>query len=376
MRSDPYEVLGVSRDADEAEIKKTFRRVARELHPDVNRHDPEAEEKFKEAAEAYEILSDAERRSTYDRFGFEGLDSRGYASQAHGFGSFADIFDAFFGGDPFGAAFGRGGGGRIQGGDIAVEVEISLAEAATGTQADVAYELVDTCEHCRGNGAEPGTPIRTCDRCDGAGQIRQVTRTAFGQMVRAAPCDRCRGEGRVAESPCGECDGRGRVVATRTWEVAVPAGIESGQRIRIAGAGHAGESGGGQGNLYVEVRVAPDERFERDRDDLVSLVEVPATRAMLGTAVTVATLDGDREVNVPPGTRTGDVATLGGLGLPGLRSSRRGDQRVVFNVIVPTNLTDEQRELAEQLDATITEDNLRRDEAGEGFFSRVRRAFG
>jgi len=172
MRRDPYEVLGVARDAGEAEIKKTFRRLARELHPDVNRHDPEAEEKFKEAAEAYEILSDAERRATYDRFGFEGLDSRGYSSQAHGFGSFADIFDAFFGGDPFGAAFGRGGGGRVQGGDIAVEVEISLAEAASGTSTEVSYELVDTCERCRGNGAEPGTPIETCPTCGGTGRVR------------------------------------------------------------------------------------------------------------------------------------------------------------------------------------------------------------
>ena len=161
MRRDPYEVLGVARDAGDGDIKKSFRRLARELHPDVNRHDPEAEEKFKEAAEAYEILSDSERRATYDRFGFEGLDSRGYASQAHGFGSFADIFDAFFGGDPFGGAFGRGPG-RVQGGDLAVEVEISLEDAARGVEAEVAYELVDTCEHCHGNGAEPGTPIETC----------------------------------------------------------------------------------------------------------------------------------------------------------------------------------------------------------------------
>src|SRR5918911_898672 len=177
MRRDPYDVLGVAREAEEADIKKTFRRLARELHPDVNRHDPEAEEKFKEAAEAYEILSDPERRATYDRFGFEGLDSRGYASQAHGFGSFADIFDAFFGGDPFGSAFGRGGGGRVQGGDIAVEVEVSLADAAAGRTVDVAYELVDTCEHCRGNGAQPGTPLESCPTCGGAGRVRAVTPT-------------------------------------------------------------------------------------------------------------------------------------------------------------------------------------------------------
>ena len=194
MRRDPYEVLGVSRDAEDGEIKRTFRKLARELHPDVNRHDPEAEEKFKEAAEAYEILSDPERRATYDRYGFDGLDSRGFASQAHGFGSFADIFDAFFGGDPFGGSFGRGSG-RVQGGDLAVEVEISLEEAARGVEAEVAYELVDTCEHCHGNGAEPGTPIETCERCGGTGRLRAVTRTAFGQLVREQACDVCGGDG-------------------------------------------------------------------------------------------------------------------------------------------------------------------------------------
>ena len=192
MRRDPYEVLGVGRDADDTEIKKTFRRLARELHPDVNRHDPEAEEKFKEAAEAYEILSDDERRATYDRFGFEGLDSRGYASQAHGFGSFADIFDAFFGGDPFGAAFGRGGGGRVQGGDIAVEVDVSLAEAATGRTVDVTYEVVDTCEHCHGNGAEPGTPIETCPTCGGAGTSTTVTRLLPSRRKRSSSATRTR----------------------------------------------------------------------------------------------------------------------------------------------------------------------------------------
>ena len=252
MRRDPYEVLGVERGADERQIKRSFRSLARELHPDVNRHDPEAEEKFKEAAEAYEILSDGERRATYDRYGFEGLDSRGFASATHGFGSFADIFDAFFGGDPFGGAFGRGSG-RIQGGDVAVEIEVSLLEAARGTTVEVAYDVVDLCEHCRGNGAEPGTPIETCPQCGGAGRVRAVSRTAFGQLVREQACDVCGGQGRVPSQPCAECAGRGRKAQRRTLEVDVPAGIADDQRIRLAGRGHAGERGGPPGDLYLLV---------------------------------------------------------------------------------------------------------------------------
>src|SRR5918994_139491 len=232
MRRDPYDVLGVARHADDGEIKRTFRRLARELHPDVNSHDPEAEEKFKEAAEAYEILSDPERRATFDRYGFEGLDSRGFASQAHGFGSFADIFDAFFGGDPLGGAFGRGGG-RGQGGDVAVEVQVTLEAAATGVPVEVAYDAVDTCERCRGNGAEPDTPIETCERCGGAGRLRAVTRTAFGQLVREQACDVCGGEGKVPTQPCGDCHGRGRRAVRRTLSVDIPPGIADEQRIRL-----------------------------------------------------------------------------------------------------------------------------------------------
>src|SRR5579884_785585 len=204
---DYYEVLGVSRDADEATIKKAFRRLARELHPDVNSQDPQAEEQFKEAAEAYEVLSDPERRATYDRYGHEGLRSGGYAPNFDSFGSVADIFDAFFGGTgAFGDLFGGGRsarpGGPVQGGDIAVAAEVDLIDAARGTSVDVSYEAVVTCEHCRGNGAEPGTPIESCPRCGGSGQLRAVSRTPFGQMVRATACDVCQGEGRVARDPC------------------------------------------------------------------------------------------------------------------------------------------------------------------------------
>jgi len=373
MRRDPYEVLGVARDADEREIKKTFRRVARELHPDVNRHDPGAEEKFKEAAEAYEILSDAERRATYDRYGFEGLDSRGFSAQSHGFGSFADIFDAFFGGDPFGGAFGRAGAGRIQGGDLAVEVDVSLAEAAAGKTVDVVYELVDVCEHCHGNGAEPGTPIETCPQCGGAGRIRAVTRTAFGQLVREQACDACGGEGRIPSQPCHECQGRGRRAVRKSLQVDVPPGIADEQRIRLSGRGHAGERGGPAGDLYVVVRVSEDERFLRDGNDLVTVVDVPAPAAALGTTVSVPTLEGDEEIDVPAGTQPGTVVTLRERGMPTIGRGRRGDQQVVLNVVIPRNLSPRQTELLEELRASLTAENLE-EQADESLLSKVRRA--
>src|SRR3954452_21592945 len=257
MAQDYYELLGVDRSASEQEIKKAFRRVARELHPDVNSHDPDAEEKFKQAAEAYEVLSDPWRRQTYDSFGQQGLRSGGWAPRSAGFGSIEDIFQAFFGsGDPFGF----GGRGPAGGGDIAASVQIGLSDVLSGATREVSFDAVATCEHCRGNGAEPGTPIRTCENCGGAGQVRRVTQTPFGQMVRAGICDVCGGDGRIPEQPCNECDGRGRKATIRNWDVEIPPGIENGQRVRITGAGHAGEPGGPSGDLYVEVRVAEDER--------------------------------------------------------------------------------------------------------------------
>jgi molecular chaperone DnaJ len=373
MKRDPYEVLGIARDADETQVKKAFRRLARELHPDVNRHDPDAEEKFKEAAEAYEILSDGERRSVYDRYGHEGLGARGFESGFAGFGSFADIFDAFFGGaDPFGSAFGSRGG-AVQGGDVAVSVEVSLAEAARGTEAVVEYEAVSTCQHCHGNGAEPGTPIDTCERCGGTGQLRSVTRTAFGQLVRSHVCDACGGEGKIARTPCSECSGRGRVAGRVSLTVQIPAGIADEQRIRLAGRGHAGERGGRPGDLYVLVRVAPDERFVRDGNDLVTVVDLPAPAAALGTRIAVPTLDGEEQLEIEPGTQPGTVLTLRGKGMPSLRRGRRGDQRVVVNVVIPRKLSGEQRELLKQFAASLGEENLRED-GEESLFARVRRA--
>jgi molecular chaperone DnaJ len=368
MPTDYYERLGVARDADASEIKKAFRGLARELHPDVNGHDPDAESKFKQAAEAYEVLSDPERRATYDRYGPEGLRNGGF--QPSGFGSFADIFDAFFGGDGFS---GGGRGGPAQGGDVAVTAAIDLAQAATGASVEVAYEAVVRCEVCHGNGAEPGTPIETCERCGGAGQLRAVTRTPFGQVVRATVCDACGGDGRVPTQPCQACHGRGRTVERVTVAVDVPAGIADGQRIRLTGRGHAGEHGGPPGDLYVLVRVREDERFVRDGDDLVTVVDVAAPLAALGTTVDVPTLEGAVTLEIPPGTQPHATLLLRGKGMPALRRGRHGDLRVVVNVVIPRRLSGEQRELLEQLAESMSDDNLRSD---EGVFSKLKRAFG
>ena len=373
MARDYYEVLGVSREASETEIKKAFRRLARELHPDVNQA-PDAEDRFKEAAEAYEVLSDAERRRTYDAYGHEGLRSGGFDPGA-GFASFDDIFPGFLGGGAGGGS-GFGGGPRAAaGGDVGVEVEVELAEVATGARREVTYDVVAPCEHCHGNGAEPGTPISTCERCGGSGELRAVTRTPFGQMVRSTACDVCGGAGKVPETPCEVCNGSGRTRQSRTSAIEVPAGIEEGQRMRIPGAGHAGEPGAPAGDLYVEIAVAEDERFERDGTDLIGTVSISATEAMLGTEVTVPTLDGSEEIEVAAGTQPGHQYVLKGLGLPRLNGRRRGNQRVILEVIIPTNLGDEQRELAERLDETLEEENLT-PRRGEGLFGRVRRAFG
>jgi molecular chaperone DnaJ len=355
---DPYDVLGVSREADEGQIKKAFRQLARELHPDVNTDDPAAEDKFKELAEAYEILSDPERRATYDRYGHEGLRSGGYQPNFDQFGSISDLFEAFFG-SASGGIFGGGSRGPVSGGDAAAELHIELSQAASGGSFEVVYEAVDRCAHCKGNGAEPGTPITTCARCAGAGQLQAVTRTPFGQMMRTVVCDACGGGGRVAKQPCRDCRGGGRVLAERKVKVDVPAGIADGQRVRIHGHGHVGEAGAGAGDLYVLVNVAEDERFVRDGDDLITLVDVSAPLAALGVTVSVPTLEGAADVVLEPGTQPGARVMLRGRGMPRLRRNGRGDLQVLVHVQIPRRLTAQQRDLLAQLSDTITEDNLR-----------------
>jgi molecular chaperone DnaJ len=373
---DPYEVLGVERDADETTIKKAFRKLARELHPDVNRHDPDAEEKFKEAAEAYEILNDAERRATYDRYGHDGLRSGGFSPNFEGFGSISDLFDAFFGGGGGGGIFGGFGGataaGPTQGRDIAVHADITLAEAAAGTSVELSFEAIESCEVCHGNGAKPGTPIVTCERCGGVGVLQQVTRSPFGQVMRQTACDVCGGEGKIPSEPCERCEGRGREVRRRTLRVDVPEGIADGQRIRLSGRGHAGERGGPPGDLYVLVRIAADDRFLRDGDDLVTALDISAPHAALGASFKAPSLDGDVEVRVAAGTQPGEVIVVRGHGMPRLRRpGRRGDLRVVVNVVVPRKLSREQRKLAEKLADSMTDANVSTDESLVGKLKRL-----
>ena len=371
VKRDCYEVLGVGRNADESEVKRAFRKLARELHPDVNNHDPDAEEKFKEAAEAYEILSDPERRQVYDRYGHDGLRRGGQSPNFEGFGSISDLFEAFFGGG--GGGFGGFGGaaGPRSGGDVQVAVEIDLEQAVAGAPVDVRYEVVDRCERCRGNGAEPGTPIKTCERCNGNGVLQAISRTPFGQIARTVSCDVCGGDGKVAEKRCTRCDGRGREVLTHAVSVDIPAGISEGQRIRVAGRGHAGDAGGPSGDLFVHVSIRPHERFIRDGNDLVTVLDVPAPMAALGAKLAVPTLEGEEDLHIRPGTQPGESYELRGRGMPLLRRpGRRGDLRVIANVVIPRQLNDEQRKLMQRLADSMTDANTKSEES---MFAKLKR---
>ena len=363
---DYYELLGVGRDASDAEIKKAFRRLARELHPDVNK-DADAQERFRAVAEAYEVLSDGERRRLYDRFGHAGLKRGGYAPTDFAFTNLSDIFATFFGDD----LFARSRGGRSRGGDVVAAVRIELADAFSGAVRTVPVEVAVTCERCEGNGAEPGTERSTCPTCGGAGQLRQVSRSVFGEFVRSHPCPTCAGTGSVVESPCASCDGAGRTVESRELEVDIPAGIHDGQRIRLRGRGHAGAHGGLPGDAYVEVHVARDPRFERDGDDVLSAVDLTIVQAARGTRTAVSTLEGDVELEFEPGTQPGEVRVLRGKGMPSLQRLGRGDHRILVNVAVPRHLTDEQRDLLDRFEELSGEDTYRRD---EGFFEKLRNA--
>lgn len=367
---DYYEILGIGRDADEAAIKKAFRRLAREHHPDVNQGDASAEERFKEIAEAYEVLSDAERRQVYDRYGREGLDSRGFSSDFSGFGSFGDLFGSLFGADIFGA---RGPSARA-GDDHLVETTITFVESALGVHRRLEVDLVALCDTCSGDGGAPGSQIVTCSACGGAGQVQQVVRSPLGQLVRRSPCQQCRGVGRVPTTPCPDCRAIGRRMATRTVELDVPAGIADGQRIRLPGRAHAGDPGAPDGDLYVEVHVLPDERFVRDELDIVTVANIGVHAAMTGTSITVATIEGDVEVTLQPGTQPFEEHILKGRGFPQINSRRRGDQRIVVHVDVPAVTSDEGCTLLDELERHHEAPSHRKD-GGDGLFGRIRSRF-
>jgi molecular chaperone DnaJ len=374
MARDYYEVLGVAREATDDEIKKAFRGLARELHPDINKHDPAAEEKFKEVAEAYEVLSDHERRAIYDRFGHEGLRTGGYEPSFGAFGDVSDIFEALFGGGDLGGIFGGRRRGPQPGRDVAVRARITLAEVLNGTSREFEIEVVDRCERCHGNGAEPGTPIETCPRCEGTGQLQSVARTVFGQVVRTQACDRCGGDGKIPKTPCDQCGGSGYEERARTVTVELPAGIDSGQRVRVAGRGHAGDPGAPAGDLYVLVEVEQDPRFERHGEDLITRLDVPFTDAALGGSLPVPTVTGEEQVEIAAGTQPGAVVRLREQGLPSLRGRhRRGDLHVVMNVLIPSNLSEEQRDLLRQFAESANGDTY--ELRHEGLFDRIRQAF-
>jgi molecular chaperone DnaJ len=365
---DYYEVLGVDRSAGEGDIKKAFRQLARELHPDVS-DAPDADERFKEVVEAYEVLSKSETRELYDRFGHAGLRSGGFRPTAVDFGSLADIFSAFFGDDVFGVATGTR---RARGADIAAEVEIELEEAASGVTRAVPVQVASRCAACGGDGVEPGTSVSTCGDCAGAGRLQRVTRTGFGEFIRSQTCPRCGGTGRIVEHPCEACAGAGRVLEERPLDVEIPPGIHDGQRIRLSGEGHAGALGGQAGDVYVLVHVRPHERLVREGDDVYSTIDLTMTEAALGRKASVATLDGEIELEFQPGTQPGAVEVLKGRGMPVLQGFGRGDHRVLVNVLVPRHLTDEQRTLLGEFAERASDETYRGD---EGFFDKLKSAF-
>jgi molecular chaperone DnaJ len=365
---DYYELLGVSRDADDQTIKKAFRRLARELHPDVSEH-PEAEVRFREVSEAYEALSNPETRQLYDRYGHAGLRSGGFQPTHFDLGSFGDLFSAFFGDDLFGR---RRQGGSARGADLGAEVRIELVEAANGLTVSVPVDRAATCHTCGGNGASPGTVIIACPRCNGHGVVQQVTRSILGEFVRQSACPECEGSGRRIEKPCETCHGSGRTVEQTELELAIPAGIHDGQRIRINGAGHAGAAGGRPGDAYIQVRVLEDDRFVREANDIFSQVNLTIVQAAVGATVTIDTLDGPVELQFEPGTQPGDVRVLRGKGMPVLQGFGSGDHRILVNVTVPRRLTPEQRRLLDEFEQLSDHDTYHHQ---PGFFDKLKSVF-
>jgi molecular chaperone DnaJ len=384
MKRDYYDVLGVPRDADVQQIKKAYRRLARELHPDVNSSDPDCEEKFKEATEAYEVLSDQEKRSLYDAYGHEGLRrGAGGGFGFDGFPGFGDLFEnlfSTFGGGFGGQGFGGGGpfgrtqpAGPVRGEDLAVDVELTLEEAAFGVEKEITFKAQGTCPACEGAGTTDPASVKSCPDCGGSGRVRVVRRTILGQIVQTTPCVRCGASGQIIEAPCDECRGAGRSFMERRVTVNIPGGIDDGQRIRVSGRGGAGERGARAGDLYVRVRVQEHELFERRDDDILYGVDLTMVQAALGVTLTIPTLDGDEEVTFAPGTQPGAVKVLRGKGVQHLNSHGRGDQEVHVRVLIPQDLDDDQRRMLEDFDKACGAHHY--GDREEGVFQKLRNWF-
>ena len=347
--ADYYELLGVHRNASADELKKAYRRLARELHPDANPNDPAAEERFKQVARAYEVLSDPDQRARYDRFGEQGVGGAGQGPGdffTGGAGGLGDLFDAFFGGGgPFGGGGGRGPAGPPRGQDLEVVADITFEQAVFGATVPVTVRTALKCDDCHGSGAGAGTKPVTCSECNGRGQVQRVRQSMLGQMVTSSACPKCGGLGEIIVTPCPTCKGDGRVITEKTYQVDVPAGVDTGSTLRLTGRGAVGPRGGGSGDLYVHLRVAAHEKFRREGDDLVYDLPVSIAQASLGTRFTLSTLDGDEEIVVPAGTQPGREFVLRQRGVPRLQSRGRGDLRVRIDVQVPTKLTDFEVEL-------------------------------
>ena len=369
VKRDYYEVLGVDRSASEEEMKKAFRRLAFQYHPDHNRnHD--AEERFKEINEAYEVLSDAEKRAAYDRFGHIGTQEFGRGFEGFGgFGGFGDIFETFFGGT---TSTRRHTAQR--GADLRHSVNISFEEAIFGCEKELEISRTELCALCGSSGCEPGSQKATCPVCNGQGEIRRIQQSIFGRFVNIAACERCQGEGFVVTTPCSHCRGTGRERRARTIALKIPAGVDNGSQIRLSGEGDAGFHGGGPGNLYVSLSVRPHALFRREGEDILCDIPINFAQAALGVEVEVPTVDGPATLKVPAGTQPGKVFRLRGKGVPHLRGSGRGDHLVNVHVVTPQSINEKQRKLFEELGATLGGTVLPSEE--KSFFDKIKEAFG
>lgn len=371
-RRDYYEVLGVPRNAPVEEIRRAYRKLALEYHPDRNPNG-DAAERFKEIKEAYETLSDPEKRAAYDRFGHAGPD--GVFGGFTGFTGtgFEDIFDAFFR-----TAAGVGRRQRVErGADLRADLTLTFEEAVFGTEKEITFPKHETCSRCEGRGMEPGSKPVSCPRCGGTGELRRAHQSIFGQFVNVSICDRCQGEGQIIADPCTECRGAGVVRVQKTLQLTIPAGIDDGQQIRLDGQGEAARRGGLPGNLYVVVHVQPHPYFRRQGNDILLDLPINVAQAALGVELEIPTVDGETTLKVPPGTQHGKTIRLRGKGVPHLRGDGRGDMQVRVRVVVPTSLSDEQRKLFRRLAETFEQDGSEFGrEHGKGFFEKLRDAFG